>query len=259
MRDEVKEKENSNSSKKNIVKFLVPIVVAIIIIIAIIAIVLTQKNQNSNTNKFNGNNTSTGTNNNQNNNQNNQKYYTPDELEKNIITSGAVTKKGKLVVFVINKNNVCVDMEIEVEFYDKNNTIVGSGKNSVNAVGKDSEIAVDIWDTPTSWDNYKIYVDLEQSRYESYLNKINITHSNNGKEIVAQITNNSNEIIERIEAVVVYYQDNVVVGYDDDMEFDIKSGRSANLNFGFPTDEKYNKIGFDTYKVFVNEAYSYNW
>ena len=79
-------------------------------------------------------------------------------LAANIESSGALTLHGKLVVFVKNKNEVPVDMEIEVEFYDADNTIVGSDKESLSAVGKNSEIAVDLWDTPDKFDNYKIFL-----------------------------------------------------------------------------------------------------
>lgn len=205
-----------------------------------------------------GTNTATGTNNNSSVN-NNQQNVSGSELEKNITSSGAVTDLGKLVVFVKNNNKVAVDMEIEVEFYDVNGTIVGSDSDDLQAVGANAEIAIDMWSTPSSFDNYKIYVDVEQADEISYFDNVELVHNNNGKEIAVQIKNNSNDTIEYITASVVYYQGDKVVGYDDSIESDIKSGRSANFTLDFPYNKNYKDVKFDNYKVFITEAYSYNW
>lgn len=197
-----------------------------------------------------GTNTSSGSNTNKN---------SAVELEKNITSSGAITDLGKLIVFVTNSNKVAVDMEIEVEFYDANGVIVGSDSEDLRAVGAGAEIAVDMWSTPSSFDNYKIYVDVEQTNEISYFDKVELVHNNNGEEIAAQVKNNSDDTIEYITVSVVYYQGDKVVGYDDGIEVDVKSGRSANFTLYYPYNSDYRDIKFDTYKVFVNEAFSYNW
>ena len=206
-----------------------------------------------------GSNTSTGTNTNNNSSNSKTQQKSSKDLEKNIKSSGAVTDLGKLVVFVTNGNDVAVDMEIEVEFYDANGTIVGSDSEDLQAVGAKADVAVDMWSTPDSFDNYKIYVDVKQTTNYSYFDKLKLTHNNNGNEIVAQVKNNSDDVIEYITVSVVYYQGNKVVGYDDDIESDIKAGRSANFTLNFPYDKRYDDVNFDNYKVFITEAYSYNW
>ena len=180
-------------------------------------------------------------------------------LAANIESSGALTLHGKLVVFVKNKNEVPVDMEIEVEFYDADNTIVGSDKESLSAVGKNSEIAVDLWDTPDKFDNYKIYVDVEQSDKSCYVDKLDVTHKDTKDQVAVQAKNNSSDEIDYITVSVVYYKDGKVVGYGDGIQSEIKEGRSANFNIRHDWDKKYNNVKFDEYKVFINEAYSYNW
>lgn len=200
-----------------------------------------------------------GTNTNNNSNSSQAKTYSTSELEKNITSSGAVTDKGTLVTFVKNLNKVPVNLNIEVEFYDANGNIAGSGSKNVTAVNNNTEVAVEIWDTPDSFDNYKIYVDAEQSEYQSYHSKVEITHNNTGKEIAVQVKNNSDDIIDHMNVSVVYYQGDKIVGYDSDFAYDIKSGRSGNFTLNFPYNRSYNKVTFDNYKIFVNEAYSYNW
>ncbi len=200
---------------------------------------------------------STGTNASTNSDKN--ENYSSENLGKNITSSGSVTEQGKLVVFAKNNNNIAVDMEIEVEFYDANNTIVGSDSEELLGIGSNGEIAVEMYDTPENFDNYKIYVDVEKTDEISYYDQLEVTHNNNGEEIAVQVKNNSQDVIEYIAVSVVYYQGDKVVGIDDDIESDIKSGRSANFNLDFPYDKKYDDIKFDNYKVFVNGAYSFNW
>lgn len=185
--------------------------------------------------------------------------YTSSQLEEGITSSSAITQLGKLVVFVKNSNKVAVDMEIEVEFYDANGTIVGSDTNILVAVGSNAEIAVEMWSTPEQFDNYKIYVDVEQSDEISYYNELETTYSNNGEEIAVQVKNKSENVIDYITVSVVYYQNGEVVGIEEGIKSDIKTGRSANFTLSFPYDKRYDNVSFDEYKVFVNEAYSYEW
>jgi len=178
-------------------------------------------------------------------------------LGKNIKSEAVVTNRGKLVVLVNNNNNEYVDMDIEVEFYDKDGNFVGSGKESLYGVNKKSEVALGIYDTPESWDNYKIYVDATKTEDKVYYDKIEVTDNNNGEEIVAQIKNNSDDTIDSIHVSILYYQGDTVVGYGEDSEYDVKAGRSANFSFYYPFDNDYKDISFDSYKIFVNEASSY--
>ena len=200
-------------------------------------------------------NTATGKN--LNNNQKKSVNKVTNDLEKKIKTSGAVTSEGKLVVFVTNENSVAVDMKIEAEFYDADGTIVGSDDEILEAVGSDSEIVVEMYSTPESFDNYKIYVDVNQSSFTTFFDKLEISHNNNGEEIVVQVKNNSSDEIEYMTVAVVFYQGDKVVGYDSDVASKIKSGRSGNFKLMYPYDKNYHDIYYDNYKVFVTEAYTY--
>ena len=181
------------------------------------------------------------------------------DLGDNVTSSSEVSEQGKLIVLAKNNNKVPVDVEFEVEFYDAEGTIVGSDSNELVAVGSGAEVAVEMWSTPENFDNYKVYVDAEETNEIAYFDKVTLTQNNNGEEIVAQVTNNSEDAIEYITVSVVYYREGKVVGIDDGIESDIKAGRSANFNLIYPYDKNYEDISFDDYKVFVTEAYSYNW
>lgn len=230
-----------------------------LIILAFVFVAVTGCGNNSVKPDSTGSNTSSGTNTNNNDSNSKTSQKSEADLKKNIKSSGAVTDLGKLVVFVTNGNDVAVDMEIEVEFYDANGTIIGSDSEDLQAVGAKADIAIDMWSTPKSFDNYKIYVDVKHTTNYSYFDKLKLTHNNNGKEIAVQVKNNSNDTIEYITVSVVYYQGDKVVGYDDGAQLDIKAGRSGNFTLDFPYNKRYKDVYFDNYKVFITEAYSYNW
>lgn len=196
-----------------------------------------------------GNNTSSGTVNSK----------PTEQLEKNIKSSGALTESGKLVVFAKNNNKVSIDLNIEVEFYDESGTLVGSDKESLYSVGAGSEVAVELYDTPSSFAKYEIYTDATvESITKSYADSIEITH-NKTENVVAQVKNNSDDVISAMQVAIVYYQGDKVVGYDYGYESDIKPGRSGNFNFSNPYNSNYDDISYDNYKIFVNEAYSYKY
>ena len=251
--EDIKQKESfNNKTKPN----QIILIISIVIIIALIVLLTFILNNNKTNTNSTGSNTATGKNPySQNESQNN----TPANLEKNIVSTGYVAKNGRLIVIAGNNNTIAVDMEIEVEFYDKDGTIVGSDRKSLDAVGAKTEIAIEMYSTPSNWDNYKIYIDVEQTNRITYYDKVEIKHSNANKQISVQVTNNSSDIIDEISIAVVFYQGEEVVGLEDNFEIDIKPGRSANFNISYPHDKGYNKIGFDSYKVFLNEVYSYNW
>ena len=184
---------------------------------------------------------------------------TQEPNEENSNVTGVVVPSGDLVVFTKNNKNVAVDMDFEVEFYDENGMIVGSSINYLTAVGAGREVVVEMSNTPKNFSTYKIYVDETESEEIEYFDEIKVVHNNNGKEIVVQVKNNSQDEIKYMTVMAVYYNQGKVVGIDEDMASEIAKGRSGNFTLDYPYDTEYNDVQFDEYKVYVTEAYSYNW
>lgn len=180
-----------------------------------------------------------------------------EELSGNVKASGAVDKKGKLVVIAQNKNNTNIDLEIEVEFYDSKDNIVGSDSESFYGVGAGGEVAAELYSTPEKFDKYKIFADAKQTDTVCYYDKVKLSHNNNGEDIVVQLTNESKEEVGCMSVCVVYYRDDKIVGADDGTESDIKPGRSANFNINYPYSKNYKNVSVDKYRVFINEAYTW--
>ena len=148
---------------------------------------------------------------------------------------------------------------MEIEFFDENNQFIDSSEDYAFGVGAGREITAYFYDVPENFATYKLYADATKTYSITYYDKVELTHSNNGEEIIAQVKNNSDTVIDSIKVSVVYYKDGKPVGYDYDLDSDIKAGRTANFNLDYPYDKNYRDIPFDTYKVFLNAAESYSY
>ena len=69
--------------------------------------------------------------------------------------------------------------------------------------------------------------------------------------------NLSDEKIEVINAVVLFYKEGKIVKIDEVYGFDVMPGRSVSETYEYK--DKYDAFEFDDCKVLVNEAYSSNY
>lgn len=176
----------------------------------------------------------------------------------NIKSSAELAVNERLIVFIENKNDFPVRMNVEVEFYDTEGKLVKSGKENFNGVRANGEIAFELYDTPEEFSDYKIFVDAEkEDLYFTFDKELEMTDNNTEEEVAVQVKNNSDNKIDWITVSVVYYKEGKAVGISEGIESDIKPGRSANFNIGYAYDKEYDDIEFDDYKVFLNEAYTY--
>lgn len=180
--------------------------------------------------------------------------------ESNIEYKTSISSEGKLIVFATNKNNKAVDIDFEVEFYDKNNELVGVDYSSAKSVSQKATIALELYNTPKSYKYYEIYIESEESDDYSYMNKLKATHKKSGDKIVVQVKNNTKKKIGTIKVAIVYYKKNKIVGYDNSLHMDIKADRSANFEFRQPYDTNtWDTVEYDRYEVYINEAFTYSW
>ncbi len=197
-------------------------------------------------------------------NTNNETTNTPSVTGKKETTSNVeytITKatSGDYIMIGTNKNSGINDLEITVEYYDANEVYVGESTESLDAQIMNHEFALELSSVPKSYDHYKVIIDVEKASKISYVDKLNATSTDNGEKIVGQIKNDTGEEIDYIESAIVFYKNGEIIGYDYDLSSSIKTGRTANISFYKPYDNHYNDIPYDNYKVFINEAYSYDW
>lgn len=184
-------------------------------------------------------------------------YKENEKLTDKIKSEVFQMANGELVAIIKNDNKQVVDLDITVEFYDENNQFIKEAEEFVFGVGAGREVAVNFYDTPENFATYKLYADANKDYAITFYDKVELTHSNNGENILVQVKNNSGTVIDSMEVAVVYYKDGKAIGYDYDLESSVKADRTANFELHYPTDKNYREIPFDTYKVFLNSAESY--
>ena len=110
----------------------------------------------------------------------------------NIKSSAELAVNERLIVFIENKNDFPVRMNVEVEFYDAEGKLVKSGKENFNGVRANGEIAFELYDTPEEFSDYKIFVDAEkEDLYFTFDKELEMTDNNTGEEVAVQVKNNS--------------------------------------------------------------------
>ncbi len=175
--------------------------------------------------------------------------------ESNIDYKTYFTDDGEMVIIATNNNSKNVDIDVEVEFYDKNNKLVGVETDNISASSKGSKFSLNFKDVPKSYDSYKVYIDIEETNATSYTKDLKAESEKSEEKIVVQIKNTTDKEIESIKASIIFYKDEKIVGYDYSIDDEIKPDRSANFEFDYPFDENLENIEFDNYEVYINEAY----
>lgn len=187
----------------------------------------------------------------------NDLYKENEKLTDKIKSEIFQIANGELIAIIKNDNKQIVDLDISVEFYDANNQFITEKEKFTFGVGEGREVAVNFHDVPENFATYKLYADASKTHTVTFFDKVELTHSNNGRNIIAQVKNNSGTVIDSMKVAVVYYKEGKPIGYDYDLESSVKVDRTANFELDYPTDKNYREIPFDTYKVFLNSAESY--
>ena len=187
----------------------------------------------------------------------NDLYKENEKLTDKIKSEVFQMANGELIAIIKNDNKQIVDLDISVEFYDANNQFITEKEKFTFGVGEGREVAVNFHDVPENFATYKLYADASKTHTVTFFDKVELTHSNNGRNIIAQVKNNSGTVIDSMKVAVVYYKEGKPIGYDYDLESSVKVDRTANFELDYPTDKNYREIPFDTYKVFLNSAESY--
>lgn len=187
----------------------------------------------------------------------NDLYKENEKLTDKIKSEIFQIANGELIAIIKNDNKQIVDLDISVEFYDANNQFITEKEKFTFGVGEGREVAVNFHDVPENFATYKLYADASKTHTVTFFDKVELTHSNNGRNIIAQVKNNSGTVIDSMKVAVVYYKEGKPIGYDYDLESSVKVDRTANFELDYPVDKNHREIPFDTYKVFLNSAESY--
>ena len=191
--------------------------------------------------------------------------FSASEATKKISVTLQDTGRG-VVAILKNNNKVTVSVDAKLVYYS-NGKMIDTSSDSNYALESGRECALFFY-APTdsdynkvSYDDYKITLSVEQGTNLICGSKGIDVESNLGSDnVTAEVSNNSGKDFEFIRVAVVFYDAiGEAIGYEYQYADCLKNGSVDYLSFDFPYDRNYDTVYPDSYKVYVNEAYTYTW
>lgn len=208
---------------------------------------------------------------------------TPVENDKEVIsdieTSETISLEDNVVYDVIDAPTLClmkftnnndVPVEVEVNFvFDKDGTKAEAGYGhlyclaggetgyiSMKKPTDDNSLPIEGYTTQYTVTVYEGGIFDEKG---SFKNDITVEDSQNGNEVTITVKNSSDEKIDNVGVIIVYYSDDVPV-WTDDYGYEIAANGEIYYTFSEPHyyDVDSTDIPFDRYEIFVNDAFNYN-
>ncbi len=176
---------------------------------------------------------------------------------------------GKGVVVILKNNNSChVYVTASIIFY-RNGKAVGTSMDYNDAFEKGQTCALFLLGPIGSdyefldYDDFKISIQTKAADEDLICvsSKINIISDFGIDNVCVTAKNNSGKSLSLVDIVCVFYDSNGnAVGYDNYPSSSCENiGGEDFLSFDFPIDKNYNTIKPNSYKIYVNRAYTYTW
>jgi uncharacterized repeat protein (TIGR02543 family) len=158
-------------------------------------------------------------------------------------------------------NNYSSNVEVTATFlYYNGSTLVETSKDYVYCLERGHTCALRGWIHDTEYTSYKVSVSWEEASSSKIGNAsfISVDTSVGDEKVIAEVTNNGNEA-EFTQVAIVFYKNNNVVGYDYHYADVSSPGSIDYIEFDYPHTTDYKTIYPDSYSIYVNESYRYDW
>ena len=194
-----------------------------------------------------------------------KEQFSASEATKKISVTLQDTGKG-IVAILKNNNKVAVNLSAKLVYY-KNGKMIDTASDSNYAFESGTECALFFYGPIDSdyniaeYDDYKITLSVEKGTNLVCGRKgINIESNFGADNVSAEVTNNSGKDLYSIQVAVVFYDANGnAIGHEYHYAKCLTNGSVDYLSFDFPYDSNYDTIQPSSYKVYVNNAYTYTW
>lgn len=173
------------------------------------------------------------------------------------------TSRG-IVAIVKNNYEYPANIEADFLFYDANGKLIGKDTKYSSGLEVGRETAL-FGDVPrdanfnmVKYSSYKIAIRASEADIIGNASKISCS-ANFGADNVMVTVKNNGVANDNTEIAIVFYKNGYPVGYDwlyADVNY---AGQTDTLKFDFPYDEQYETIYPNSYKIFVNNSYKYDW
>lgn len=200
------------------------------------------------------------------------------------ITYTGKTKSNDLLYFLKNKDdNLARDIKVEVEFWKKTtdeetgeekDILVGTSKKEYDFINSSTTIVGVASVGKKEYDYYKIFIDIEEKNSTNAKESVrdDVIIEDNTKltltdeEIEQGMTpdtalnivlkNKGKNRINLIEVGVVFYENGEIVGYTSKKKENLDSMTKSSIRVDFPVGRSYSdKVKFDSYRIYINQAY----
>ena len=184
-----------------------------------------------------------------------------EEINKNYSLKEYKVNTG-LVIELNNDNNVVIDADIKIEFFNENGEVVNVEDDYIFNIPAKSKIYEKIYlNNNINFSTYKVTSKLRKSyNQKTYNDKIEIvSKSEQDDYIIMQIKNNSNINLQYVEIGVLFLdKNNTIIDYSINTISDFDAGETISDKVLIPYDSNIrDEINYDKIDILVIHAYSY--
>ena len=166
-----------------------------------------------------------------------------------------VASNKNLGIMLYNTSEKTNDVIVTVNYLSGDGKTVGIATETVNALEPKREAAI-VLANDTDWDTFDISVKESESKNTSLSKNIKYTHKNTGRNIELTIKNETDKTINTLSFSVAYFDKNHdLVGFTTSSDLTIEGKSDGTIKLDYPRNERNRKITFDTYEVYLNQAY----
>lgn len=182
-----------------------------------------------------------------------------DEILSNVKSDYVITKDGKVAIKLTNNNDANLKgLNLNITYYDEEGNLLSSDNQEVLFIEANSEFILESYLPYDSADNLvypgRVSINLSNIEYEGIEiqnDKLGIKHNKSVTgNVILECTNNYEKDIEAQINIIYYKADNIVAC--DSTVYSLQAKETKSEEFYKPTDENYEAIEFDTYKLYYN-------
>ena len=159
---------------------------------------------------------------------------------------------GNIYYLMNNNSDNNYNLVVSAVLYDdKEEEVTTIDSSSIVMVSKNTYGGIIYIDTNISYESFKLVVKEEKSdiNFKDLSNMTDYKISEENGEIDINLTNSTDSIITRAIALIVYYKDKQIIGFESGSEWYIATGEERSIVF-YPSNNSL--IGeYDDYKVYV--------
>lgn len=116
-------------------------------------------------------------------------------------------------IYITNNSSMAIDYELSVDFYDRNDELVGVSSVSEQALEPNITYASYVIND-IDFEYIECKISLNESYYYGVVSKLDLEVKTLGEKAIISVTNNGEIAAEFVKYNAIFYKGNDIVGYD---------------------------------------------